>query len=102
MQELRLLNSDEHANFLQRKGEDPANFRPDICHQALLAILDSPLNKAGKIRVSASWSRHVETAHRACQAAWPTPRITAADPYMHQPNSCATICPAQTSLNVCC
>ena len=51
MQELRLLNSDEHANYLQRKGQDPALFRPDICHQALLAILDSPLNKAGKVKV---------------------------------------------------
>jgi rRNA small subunit pseudouridine methyltransferase Nep1 len=51
MQEFRLLNSDEHANYLQRKGEDPALFRPDICHQALLAILDSPLNKSGKVKV---------------------------------------------------
>lgn len=51
VQEVRLLNSDEHAQYLQRKGEDPALFRPDISHQALLAILDSPLNKAGKVKV---------------------------------------------------
>ena len=50
-QEYRLLNSDEHANYLQRKSLDPGEFRPDICHQALLAILDSPLNKAGKVKV---------------------------------------------------
>ncbi|KAI3428649.1 hypothetical protein D9Q98_007472 [Chlorella vulgaris] len=45
-----LLNCDDHANFLRRHNKDPALFRPDICHQALLAILDSPLNKAGKLK----------------------------------------------------
>jgi len=45
-----LLNCDDHANFLRRHGKDIAQYRPDICHQALLAILDSPLNKAGKIK----------------------------------------------------
>lgn len=33
LQEYRLLNSDEHAMYLQRKGEDPALYRPDICQQ---------------------------------------------------------------------
>lgn len=45
-----LLNCDDHANFLRRHGKDPALYRPDICHQALLAILDSPMNKAGKLK----------------------------------------------------
>eukprot|EP00963_Diacronema_lutheri_P003357 scaffold281_cov318-Pavlova_lutheri.AAC.40 len=45
----QLLNSDEHANFLRRHKKDPADYRPDILHQELLAILDSPLNKAGHI-----------------------------------------------------
>jgi rRNA small subunit pseudouridine methyltransferase Nep1 len=45
-----LLNCDDHNGFLRRHGKDPAHFRPDIAHQALLAILDSPLNKAGKIK----------------------------------------------------
>lgn len=45
-----LLNCDDHANFLRRHKKDPALYRPDICHQALLAILDSPLNKAGKLK----------------------------------------------------
>eukprot|EP00892_Ulva_mutabilis_P007826 jgi/Ulvmu1/5415/UM022_0210.1 len=49
--EFRLLNSDEHASYLQRKGLDPAVHRPDVCHQALLSILDSPLNKAGVVKV---------------------------------------------------
>ncbi|XP_030528716.1 ribosomal RNA small subunit methyltransferase NEP1-like [Rhodamnia argentea] len=46
----QILNSDDHANFLKRNGRNPADYRPDIVHQALLAILDSPLNKAGKVR----------------------------------------------------
>lgn len=41
----QLLNCDDHANFLKRNNKDPAQYRPDICHQALLMILDSPLNK---------------------------------------------------------
>lgn len=46
----QLLNCDDHGKYLSRNGRDPAQYRPDICHQALLAILDSPLNKAGKIK----------------------------------------------------
>lgn len=45
-----LLNADDHANFLRRHNKDPALHRPDICHQALMMILDSPLNKAGKLK----------------------------------------------------
>ena len=46
----QILNCDDHANFLRRHGKDPANYRPDIVHQELLAILDSPLNKAGRVK----------------------------------------------------
>ncbi|XP_038702168.1 ribosomal RNA small subunit methyltransferase nep-1-like [Tripterygium wilfordii] len=46
----QLLNSDEHANFLRRNNKNPADYRPDIIHQALLSILDSPLNKAGMVQ----------------------------------------------------
>lgn len=46
----QLLNCDDHAGFLRRHGKDPALYRPDICHQALLAILDSPLAKAGRLK----------------------------------------------------
>ncbi|PSS33525.1 Ribosomal RNA small subunit methyltransferase [Actinidia chinensis var. chinensis] len=46
----QLLNSDDHANFLKRNNKNPADYRPDIAHQAILAILDSPLNKAGRLR----------------------------------------------------
>ncbi len=46
-----LLNCDDHAGFLRRHDKDPALYRPDICHQALLAILDSPLAKSGRLKV---------------------------------------------------
>ncbi|RWR93985.1 Ribosomal biogenesis [Cinnamomum micranthum f. kanehirae] len=46
----QILNSDDHSNFLRKHNRNPADYRPDIVHQALLAILDSPLNKAGRIR----------------------------------------------------
>ncbi len=50
VQGYQLLNCDDHASFLRRHGKDPAQYRPDICHQALLAILDSPLAKAGHLK----------------------------------------------------
>ncbi|CAK8575261.1 unnamed protein product [Lathyrus sativus] len=46
----QLLNSDDHANFLRKHKKNPGDYRPDICHQALLSILDSPLNKAGRLK----------------------------------------------------
>ncbi|XP_042500772.1 ribosomal RNA small subunit methyltransferase NEP1-like isoform X2 [Macadamia integrifolia] len=46
----QLLNSDDHVNFLLKHGKDPKNYRPDIAFQAILTILDSRLNKAGRLR----------------------------------------------------
>lgn len=47
-----LLNCDDHRELCKRKLRvDPNSFRPDILHQELLALLDSPLNKAGLLKV---------------------------------------------------
>ena len=46
-----LLNCDDHANFLRKHKRDPADARPDILHQCMLILLDSPLNKAGLLRL---------------------------------------------------
>lgn len=47
-----LLNCDDHRDLCKKKlKRDPKDFRPDICHQELLSILDSPLNKAGCLQV---------------------------------------------------
>ena len=49
-----LLCCDEHGGLLTRAGREPASARPDIAHQCLLALLDSPLNRAGLLRVLVS------------------------------------------------
>ncbi|PWN23689.1 Nep1-domain-containing protein [Microstroma glucosiphilum] len=46
-----LLNCDDHQRVLARMGRDIAEARPDITHQCLLTLLDSPLNKAGMLQV---------------------------------------------------
>lgn len=46
-----LLNCDDHQNILAKHKRDVAELRPDIAHQCLLTLLDSPLNKAGKLQV---------------------------------------------------
>lgn len=46
-----LLNCDDHAGLMKKHNKDPQQFRPDIVHQELMAVLDSPLNKAGKVKV---------------------------------------------------
>ena len=47
-----LLNCDRHKNHLLKYKRDPnANARPDITHQCLLMLLDSPLNRAGLLQV---------------------------------------------------
>ena len=46
-----LLNCDDHLSLHRQLGRDPADSRPDITHQMLLTLLDSPLNKAGLLTV---------------------------------------------------
>jgi rRNA small subunit pseudouridine methyltransferase Nep1 len=47
-----LLNCDDHRDLCKKKlKKDPNNYRPDILHQEMLALLDSPLNKAGMLRI---------------------------------------------------
>ncbi|XP_042304234.1 ribosomal RNA small subunit methyltransferase NEP1 isoform X1 [Sceloporus undulatus] len=46
-----LLNCDKHKSLLLRSGRDPGTVRPDIAHQSLLMLMDSPLNRAGLLQV---------------------------------------------------
>ncbi|KAL0087281.1 Nep1-domain-containing protein [Phycomyces blakesleeanus] len=48
---MQLLNCDEHQSILKKFGRDIAEARPDIVHQCLLTLLDSPLNKSGHLEV---------------------------------------------------
>ncbi|ORZ41637.1 Alpha/beta knot methyltransferase [Catenaria anguillulae PL171] len=55
----QLLNSDDHVNLLKKHGRDFSTYRPDITHQCLLTLLDSPLNKAGRLQVFISTAKGV-------------------------------------------
>ncbi|XP_015112523.1 ribosomal RNA small subunit methyltransferase NEP1 [Diachasma alloeum] len=46
-----LLNCDDHVGILKKNNRDPGSCRPDIAHQCLLMLLDSPLNRAGLLQV---------------------------------------------------
>lgn len=48
---VELITADTHASILKKLKKDPTQFRPDILHQCLLTLLDSPLNKAGHLQI---------------------------------------------------
>lgn len=56
---LALLNSEDHHHVLKKTKRDANDARPDILHQCLLTLLDSPLNKAGKLKVYVRSARNV-------------------------------------------
>jgi rRNA small subunit pseudouridine methyltransferase Nep1 len=57
--EFQLLNCDDHISLLSKNNKDPAKYRPDIVHQEIMAVLDSPLNKAGKCRLLVHTEKNV-------------------------------------------
>ena len=69
-QNYTLLNCDDHATFLRKHNRDPAASRPDIAHQALLALYDSPLAKAGRLQ-----GVYVHTARGALVSLHPAVRL---------------------------
>ncbi|KAF7282004.1 ribosomal RNA small subunit methyltransferase NEP1 [Rhynchophorus ferrugineus] len=54
-----LLNCDDHAGILKSNNRDQGSCRPDIAHQCLLMLLDSPLNRAGLLQVYMHTSKNV-------------------------------------------
>lgn len=46
-----LLNPDEHGHILRKHNREIGDCRPDIAHQCLLMLFDSPLNRAGLLQV---------------------------------------------------
>ncbi|CAG8700966.1 5132_t:CDS:2 [Ambispora leptoticha] len=64
-----LLNCDEHVTVLQKMGRTYSDARPDITHQCLMQLLDSPLNKAGLLQV------YIHTARNALIEVNPHVRI---------------------------
>ena len=84
-----LLNSDEHIGVMRKMNRDISDARPDITHQVrtiahlsfacivtnlsnpqcLLTLLDSPINKAGKLQI------YIHTAKGVLISVSPTVRI---------------------------
>ncbi|MCJ1338946.1 18S rRNA pseudouridine methyltransferase [Bachmanniomyces sp. S44760] len=64
-----LLNSDEHIGIMRKMQRDISDARPDITHQCLLTLLDSPVNKAGKLQI------YIHTAKGVLIEVSPTVRI---------------------------
>lgn len=54
-----LLNCEDHRHVLKKSGRDANDARPDITHQCLLALMDSPLNKAGRLKVYIRTAKNV-------------------------------------------
>ena len=54
-----LLNCDDHQSILKKAKRDISEYRPDITHQCLLTLLDSPLNKAGRLTVYVHTQKNV-------------------------------------------
>ena len=55
----QLLNCDDHAGILKQNDRDPGKSRPDITHQCLLMLMDSPLNRAGLLQVYIKTEKNV-------------------------------------------
>jgi rRNA small subunit pseudouridine methyltransferase Nep1 len=64
-----LVSADSHKHVLQKLKKDPSEYRPDILHQCLLTLLDSPLNKAGHLQV------YIQTEKQVLIEVHPTIRI---------------------------
>ncbi|CAI2378143.1 unnamed protein product [Moneuplotes crassus] len=54
-----LINCDDHQRTIKNMGKRYEDFRPDITHQCLLSLMDSPLNKAGKLQVIIRTNKNV-------------------------------------------
>ncbi|XP_026189943.1 ribosomal RNA small subunit methyltransferase NEP1 [Cyclospora cayetanensis] len=48
---LQLLEGLQHRRLLQHEERDTTDVRPDIAHQCLMALQESPLNRAGRLCV---------------------------------------------------
>ncbi|XP_033628383.1 ribosomal RNA small subunit methyltransferase NEP1-like isoform X1 [Asterias rubens] len=54
-----LLNCDRHKHLMKKFNKDPSQCRPDITHQCLLMLFDSPLNRAGLLQVFVHTEKNV-------------------------------------------
>lgn len=57
--QFELLNCDRHKNLGKKVRRDVTQCRPDITHQCLLMLMDSPLNRAGLLQVYIKTEKNV-------------------------------------------
>ncbi|KAL3858248.1 hypothetical protein ACJMK2_012845 [Sinanodonta woodiana] len=57
--QFELLNCDKHKGLAKKYKRDASQCRPDIVHQCLLMLMDSPLNRAGLLQVYVHTERNV-------------------------------------------
>jgi rRNA small subunit pseudouridine methyltransferase Nep1 len=71
-----LLNCDDHARQLRKRRRDIQDARPDICHQMLLTLMDSPLNKSGNMQIYIHTTQNVLIeVHPQCRIPRTFPRF---------------------------
>jgi rRNA small subunit pseudouridine methyltransferase Nep1 len=56
---IELINCDDHQKIITKMKRSLEEFRPDVTHQCLLSLLDSPLNKAGLLQVYVRTNKNV-------------------------------------------
>ena len=54
-----LVNAEDHKGQLTKYKRDVSSARPDITHQCLMMLLDSPLNRAGMLQIYIHTQRNV-------------------------------------------
>jgi len=54
-----LLNCDDHIGIMKKLNKDWSLARPDIAHQCMLMLFDSPLNKNGLLQVYVRTNKNV-------------------------------------------
>lgn len=54
-----ILNSDDHLKQIHQMKKTAEDYRPDITHQCLLSLFDSPLNKTGMLQVYIHTSNNI-------------------------------------------
>jgi len=63
-----LLTSDKHKHYLNKHKKPMHEARPDILHQCLLNLQDSPLNRAGLLQVYIHTSKNILIqVHPSCR-----------------------------------
>lgn len=53
------MSNDRHSELLKKNNRDPGSSRPDITHQCLLMLQDSPLNKSGYLQIYVHTEKNV-------------------------------------------